>query len=144
MNICCYIYKFLIEYIFPFTRFFMLNTWLNKIFIFHFIRLKLENKNGKYFYLEAWAFHLFLNIFYVPQARKLVFPLQLRVTECCVFPYRGIQCSQDWSPLGFVSALPQLRLGYALASISYEHCRSSRNNPHCVSRYVIYYSVIWG
>ena len=53
MNIFCYIYKFLIEYIFPFTWFFMLNTGLNKICIFHFIRLKLENKNGKYFYLEV-------------------------------------------------------------------------------------------
>ena len=29
-------------------------------------------------------------IFYVPPARKFVFPLQLRVTECCVFRYRGI------------------------------------------------------
>ena len=28
--------------------------------------------------------------YYVPLARKLVFPLQLRVTECCVFRYRGI------------------------------------------------------
>ena len=32
------------------------------------------------------------NNFYAPQARKLVFPLQLRETECCVFRYRGIQC----------------------------------------------------
>ena len=30
------------------------------------------------------------NDFYVPPARKLTFPLQLRVTECCVFRYRGI------------------------------------------------------
>ena len=56
--------------------------------------------------------------------------------------------------LGFVSALPQLRLGfastmphlrldYALASISCEHCRSSRNNPHCLPRHVIYYYVTW-
>ena len=96
--------------------------------------------------------------FYVPQARKLVFPLQLRVTECCVFRYRGIQCknwtahvhysltaesnqfltlllltsssysvstdyytrpikskcSQDWSRLGFVSALSGLRLDFDL------------------------------
>ena len=65
MNIFCYIYKFLIEYIFPFTWFFMLNTGLNNIFISHFIRLKLENKNGKYFYLEAEAYYLFLNIFSV-------------------------------------------------------------------------------
>ena len=60
------------------------------------------------------------------------------------------QCSQDWSRLGFVSALPQLRLGYAstmphlrldyaLASISCEHCRSSRNHSHCVPRHIIYY-----
>ena len=27
------------------------------------------------------------------------------------------------------------------ASISYEHCRSSRNNPHCAPRHIIYYSV---
>ena len=33
--------------------------------------------------------------YYVPQSRKLVFPLQLRVTECCVFRYRGIQC-RNW------------------------------------------------
>ena len=37
------------------------------------------------------------------------------------------------------SALPQLLLTYALASISCEHCRSSRNNPYCASRHVIYY-----
>ena len=60
------------------------------------------------------------------------------------------QCSQDSSRLGFASALPQLRLGYAstmphlrldyaLASISCEHCRSSRNHPHCVPRHIIYY-----
>ena len=59
------------------------------------------------------------------------------------------KCSQDWSRLGFVSALPQqlsyvstmphLRLDYALASISCEHCRSSRNHPHCVPRHIIYY-----
>ena len=52
--------------------------------------------------------------------------------------------------LGFVSALPQLRMGYtsttphlrldyALAPIFCEHCRSSRNNPHCVPRHVIFY-----
>ena len=34
--------------------------------------------------------------FYVPQARKLVFPLRLRVTECCLFRYRGIQC-KNWT-----------------------------------------------
>ena len=56
--------------------------------------------------------------------------------------------------LGFVSALPQLRLGYAstmphlrldyaLASISCEHCRSSRNHPHCVPRHIIYYYIIY-
>ena len=60
------------------------------------------------------------------------------------------QCSQDWSRLGFVSALsrlrigyastmPHLRLDYALTSISCEHCRSSRNHPHCVPRHIIYY-----
>ena len=45
--------------------------------------------------------------------------------------------------LGFVLALPQLRLDYALVSISCEHCRSSRNNPHCAPRHVIYYYLIW-
>ena len=35
-------------------------------------------------------------LFYVPQARKLVFPLQLRVMECFVFRYRGIQC-KNWT-----------------------------------------------
>ena len=55
--------------------------------------------------------------------------------------------------LGFVLALPQLRHGYAstthrlhldyaLASISWEHCRSSRNNPYCAPRNVIYNYVI--
>ena len=34
--------------------------------------------------------------YYVPQARKLVFPSQLRVTEYCVFRYRGIQC-KNWT-----------------------------------------------
>ena len=29
---------------------------------------------------------------YVPQPRKLVFSLQLRVKQCCIFRYRGIQC----------------------------------------------------
>ena len=54
--------------------------------------------------------------------------------------------------LGFVSPLPQLRLGYAstthrlrldyaLASISCEHCRSSRNNPHYAPRHIIYYYI---
>ena len=32
----------------------------------------------------------FTYILYVLPTRKLVFPLQLRVTECCVFSYRGI------------------------------------------------------
>ena len=36
------------------------------------------------------------NLIYVPQARKLVFPLQLRVTQCYVFRYRGIQC-KNWT-----------------------------------------------
>ena len=50
-----------------------------------------------------------------------------------------LKCSQDWSRLGFVSALPQLRLHYALASISCEHCRLSRNNPHYAPRHIIFY-----
>ena len=53
--------------------------------------------------------------------------------------------------LGFVSATsrprldtlttPHLRLDYDLSSIPCEHCRSSRNNPHCAPRHVIYYCV---
>ena len=35
-------------------------------------------------------------IFYVPQPRKLVFPLQLRVKQCCLFRSRGIQC-RNWT-----------------------------------------------
>ena len=33
----------------------------------------------------------------------------------------------------------RIRLDYALASISCEHCRSSRNNTHYVPRHIIYY-----
>ena len=40
---------------------------------------------------------LYFTIFYVPQPRKLVFPLQLRVKQCCIFRYRGIQC-RNWTP----------------------------------------------
>ena len=36
---------------------------------------------------------------------------------------------------------PRLRLDYALATISCEHCRSSRNNALCATRHVIYYSL---
>ena len=43
--------------------------------------------------------------------------------------------------LSYVSATPQLRLDYALASISCEHCRSSRNNPHYAPRHIIYYNL---
>ena len=42
--------------------------------------------------------------------------------------------------IGYTSTTPHLRLDYALASISCEHCCSSRNNPHCAPRHVIYYS----
>ena len=38
--------------------------------------------------------------------------------------------------------MPQLRLDYALASISCEHCRSSRNNPHYAPRNIIYYKCL--
>ena len=41
--------------------------------------------------------------------------------------------------LGSILAWPQLRLDYAFASISCEHCRSSRNNPHYAPRHIIYY-----
>ena len=43
--------------------------------------------------------------------------------------------------LGFASATSRLHLDYALAPISCEHCRLSRNNPHCAPRHVIYYYV---
>ena len=47
MNIFCYIYKFLIEYVFAFTWFFMLNTGLNNIFVFISLvwswKMKMEN-----------------------------------------------------------------------------------------------------
>ena len=43
--------------------------------------------------------------------------------------------------LGFVPTMPHLRLDYALASISCEHCRSLRNHPHCVPRHIIYYFI---
>ena len=36
---------------------------------------------------------------------------------------------------------PRLRLGFVSASISCEHCRSSRNNPHYAPRHIIYYYV---
>ena len=39
--------------------------------------------------------------------------------------------------LGLASATPHLRFDYALASISCEHCRSSRNNPHYAPRHII-------
>ena len=101
----------------------------------------------------------------MPPARKLVFSLQLSVAQCCVLRYRGMKCN-NWTAhvpiaiqrstifflfffffvsassrlcLSYVSATPRLRLTYALASISCEHCRSSRNNPHCAPRHVIYY-----
>ena len=38
----------------------------------------------------------FVKIFYVPQPQKLVFPLQLRVKQCCIFRYRGIQW-RNWT-----------------------------------------------
>ena len=42
--------------------------------------------------------------------------------------------------LGYASATPHLRHNYALASISCEHCRSSRNNPYYAPRHIIYYN----
>ena len=52
--------------------------------------------------------------------------------------------------LGFASATTRLRLDYAsttprlrLASISCEHCRSSRNNLYCAPRHVIYYCCMY-
>ena len=37
------------------------------------------------------------------------------------------------------SASSRLCLSYTLASISCEHCRSSRHNPHYAPRHIIYY-----
>ena len=169
-------------------------------------------------------------LFYVPQPRKLVFPLQLRVKECCIFHYRGIQCRNwtahahivlQWNAIFFLFfffslllrtalapywqspvhlncvcvyynalllhkienikmagsirkissgmgdnhgnfdlfrldssvrrktrtirvitrlALNTRRTDRASASISCEHCRSSRNNPHYAPRHIIYCS----
>ena len=44
-----------------------------------------------------------------------------------------------WLRIGYTSTTPHLRFDYAVASISCEHCRSSRNNSLFASRYVIYY-----
>ena len=41
--------------------------------------------------------------------------------------------------LGYASTMPHLRLDYALASISCEHCRESRNFPNCVHWHVFYF-----
>ena len=57
-----------------------------------------------------------------------------------LFP-RQSQSFQTIIEKSLVSALPQLRLDYALASISCEHCHSSHNNPHCAPRHVIYYFI---
>ena len=60
--------------------------------------------------------------------------------------YNGRRTERASAPsrfcLGFVLALPQLRLDYALALISWEHCRSSRNNPYYAPRHIIYYFTI--
>ena len=52
-------------------------------------------QNSLYYRFDSYILNIsskFLrtNTFYVPLAQKLVSPLQLRVTECCVFRYRGI------------------------------------------------------
>ena len=44
--------------------------------------------------------------------------------------------------LGYGLTTPHLSLDYALASISYEHYRSSCNNPHYAPRHIIYYYLI--
>ena len=38
---------------------------------------------------------------------------------------------------------PRIRLGLFSASISCEHCRSSRNNPRCAPRHLIYYTFLF-
>ena len=44
------------------------------------------------FSLQMLNVFLYQIDFYVPSARKLVFPLQMRVAQCCVFRYRGMNC----------------------------------------------------
>ena len=55
------------------------------------------------------------NLFYVPQPRKLVFPLQLRVKECCIFRYRGIQC-RNWTAHAHYSLTAERNLFLILLS----------------------------
>ena len=78
-------------------------------------------------------------------AEKLVNAPESRNSVLCANAHNSgnyetrLKCLQDWSRLGLVSALSRLCLDYALASISCEHCRSSRNNPHYAPRHIIYY-----
>ena len=58
--------------------------------------LESQRSQKRLFFHRKISNSLDLNLIYVPQARKLVFPLQLRVTECYVFRYRGIQC-KNWT-----------------------------------------------
>ena len=54
--------------------------------------------------------------------------------------YATLNCSVKTS---IASATTQLRLTYALALISCEHCRSSRNNPHYAPRHIILLQIMY-
>ena len=58
------------------------------------------------------------NLIYVPQPRKLVFPLQLRVKQCCIFHYRGIQC-RNWTAHAHYSLTAERNLFLILLLLTY-------------------------
>ena len=64
------------------------------------------------------------NIFYVPQPRKLVFPLQLRVKQCCIFRYRGIQC-RNWTGHALYSLTAERNLFLILLLLTSSSCSVS-------------------
>ena len=55
---------------------------------------------------------------YVPQPRKLVFSLQLRVKQCCIFRYRGIQC-RNWTAHVHYSLTAERNLFLILLLLTY-------------------------
>ena len=57
-------------------------------------------------------------LFYVPQSRKLVFPLQLRVKQCFIFRYRGIQC-RNWTAHAHYSLTAERNLFLILLLITH-------------------------
>ena len=70
--------------------------FMKKCYDSQFVRDKNFHKSCDKTVFPIWTILHVINKFcrkmhyYVPPARKLVFPLQLRVTECCIFSYRGI------------------------------------------------------